>query len=85
MKCLQKYFTIRNESVKYVPTIDDRKYTYRLHYNIDALNLYISYPIIKDDYTDDGWKIIKYSIKEDFVRQLKRKRIELKRKELFGV
>lgn len=85
MKCLQKYFTIRNKSVKYVPTIEDRKYTCRLYYNIDALNLYISYPIIKDDYTDDGWKIIKNSIKEDFVRQLKRKRIELKRKELFGV
>ena len=85
MKCLQKYFTIINKSVKYVPTIEDRKYTYRLYYNIDALNLYISYPIIKDDYTDDGWKIIKNSIKEDFVRQLKRKRIELKRKELFGV
>lgn len=49
------------------------------------LNFDITYPIIKEDYTKEIWKIIKCSIKEDFVRQLKRKRIELKRKELFGV
>lgn len=85
MKCLQKYFTITIKGVKYVPTIEDRKYTYRLYYNIDELNFDITYPIIKDDYTKEIWKIIKQSIKEDFVRQLKRKRIELKRKELFGV
>ena len=85
MKCLQKYFTIRNKGITYVPTMEDRKYTYRLYYSVDELNFDITYPIIKEDYTKESWKIIKDSIKEDFVRQLKRKRIELKRKELFGV
>ena len=85
MKCLQKYFTIRNKGITYVPTIEDRKYTYRLYYSIYELNFNITYPIIKEDYTNESWKIIKDSIKEDFVHQLKKKRIELKRKELFGV
>lgn len=85
MKCLQKYFTIRNKGITYVPTIEDRKYTYRIYYDIDELNFCLSYPIIKHEYTTESWKIIKDSIKEDFRRQLEKKRIELKRKELFGV
>lgn len=81
---LQKYFTIKTKGVAYVPTIEDRKYTYTLNYDT-AYNLTISYPIIKDDYSKDGWKAIKQTMKEDLSRQLKRKEIELRRKELFGV
>lgn len=82
---MEKYFTIRVKGVNYVPTIEDRKYTYRLYYSVDELNLDITYPIIKGAYTTESWKTIRDSIKEDFKRQLKRKRVELKRKELFGV
>lgn len=85
MENLQKYFTIIVKGIKYVPTIEDRKYTYRLYYSVDELNLDITYPIIKEEYTTESWKIIRDSIKEDFKCQLKRKRVELKRKELFGV
>lgn len=85
MKCLQKYFTIRNKGITLVPTIEDRKYTYRLYYIINELNFNITYPIIKEEYTKESWKIIRDGIKEDLYRQIKRKRIELKRKELFSV
>ena len=84
MKDFQKYFTIKIDGVKYVPTIEDRKYTYRLYYDT-PYNLTISYPIIKDDYSKEIWKILKADIKEDLKRQLNRKYIELRRKELFGV
>lgn len=84
MKDLQKYFTIKIDGVKYVPTIEDRKYTCRLYYDT-AYNLTISYPLIKDSYTKEGWKAIKQTMKEDLSRQLKQKEIELRRKELFGV
>lgn len=84
MKDLQKYFTIKIDGVKYVPTIEDRKYTCRLYYDT-AYNLTISYPVIKDEYTTEGWKVIKDSIKENMRRKLKQCEIELRRKELFGL
>lgn len=80
MKDLQKYFTFKIDGVKYVPTIEDRKYTYRLNYDT-AYKLTISYPIIKDV----NLKIAMDSIKEDMKLKLKRYKIELRRKELFGV
>lgn len=83
MKDLVKYLTLRIKGDTFVPTIIERKYTYRINYTVD--NLEVSYPIIKDDFTNDGWKRIKTDIKDDFKRALKRKHIELKRKELFGV
>ena len=85
MELLQKYFTIRSKGITYVPTIEDRKYTFRLYYTINELNFNITYPIIKEEYTKESWKIIREGIKEDLYRQIKRKRIELKRKEFFGV
>ena len=84
MKALQKYFTIKINGVEYVPTIEERNYTYRLYYDT-PYNLILSYPIIKDDYSNDGWKVIKDSIKEDMRRKLKQCEIDLRRKELFGV
>nr|DAU44030.1 MAG TPA: hypothetical protein [Caudoviricetes sp.] len=80
MENLQKYFTFKINGVKYVPTIEDRKYTYRLFYDT-AYNLNISYPIIKDE----NLKVVKDSIKENMKRKLKEYEIELRRKELFGV
>lgn len=85
MENLQKYFTIRLKSGKYIPTIEDRKYTYRLYYNVDEFTFVVIYPIIKGEYNTESWKIIRDNIKEDFKCQLEKKRIELKRKELFGV
>ena len=84
MKGLQKYFTIKTNGVNYVPTIEERNYTYRLYYDT-PYNLILSYPIIKDEYSTDGWKVIRDSIKEDLKRKLKHCENDLRRKELFGV
>lgn len=83
MKDLVKYLTLRIKGEDFVPTIIERKYTYRINYTVD--NLEVSYPIIKDDFTNEGWERIKTDIKDDFKRVLKKYEIELKRKELFGV
>lgn len=95
MKDLQKYFTIKIKGHVFVPTIDERNYTYRVNYDIEntiidfkypvVLNLCISYPIIKDEYTKEGWKGIKDGIKENLIITIKRHEVALKRKELFGV
>ena len=79
---ITRLFTIKIKGVKYVPTIEDRnKHLFKLTYN----DIGKTYQIIKEEYTKDSWKIIREGIKEDLYRQIKRKRIELKRKELFGV
>lgn len=83
MKDLVKYLTLRIKGEDFVPTIIERKYTYRINYTVD--NLEVSYPIIKDDFTNEGWKRIKTDIKDDFKHVLKKYEIALKRKELFGV
>lgn len=84
MKDLQKYFTIKIKGHVIVPTIEERNYTYRIEYPV-ALNLCISYPIIKDEYTKEGWKVIKDGIKENLIITIKRHEVALKRNELFGV
>lgn len=67
MKDLQKYFTIRIKGKTFVPTIEDKQYLFKLHYDVNT------YPIIKKDYTKEGWKIIKQGIKENLYINLKRK------------
>ena len=84
MKDLQKYFTIKTDGINYVPTIEERNYTYRLYYDT-PYNLILSYPIIKDEYSTEGWKVIKDSIKENMKRKLKQCENDLRRNELFGV
>ncbi len=84
MKDLVEYLTLRIKGNTFVPKIIERNYTYRLYYDT-PYNLILSYPIVKDDYSTDGWKVIKNSIKEDMRRKLKQCENDLKRKGLFGV
>lgn len=75
MKDLRNYFTINMNCRLFVPTIEDRnEYIFKLHYKSNLFGEFV-YSIIKDDYTKNGWKIIKQGIKEDIYINLKRRGI----------
>lgn len=85
LKDLPKYFTIVINGRVFVPTVEDRnKYLCKLHYKSRVFGELV-YPLIKDDYTKEGWKIIKRDIKENMYINLKRCEEKQLRLKLFGV
>lgn len=75
MKALRSYFTINMNCRLFIPTIEDRnEYIFKLHYKSSLFGELV-YPIIKNDYTKEGWKIIKQGIEENMYINLKRRGI----------
>lgn len=73
MKDLKEFFTININCRLFIPTIEDKnKYLFKLHYKSKLFGELV-YPVIKNDYTKDGWKVIKQGIKENIYITLKRK------------
>ena len=54
---LQSYFTIRTKGIKYVTTIEDRKYSYRLYYTIWYMSLLVIILIMVI-----GYKLLKQGV-----------------------